>query len=105
MSTFSSRTYSRGTQDQASVRRIGSAWVSAIRRGLFLVGLLLLLTAIATVTAANRSPMLVDGPSPGDGADALTKSGWMSLQISQPASLLLLGFGLLCIAVTIRRKS
>ena len=73
---------------------------------MFFVGLLFFLAAIVTVTAANRSPTLGDGPSPGGGTlDALSNAGWTNLQVSQPASLLLLGFGLLCIALAIRGKS
>jgi hypothetical protein len=87
MSTLSPRTLLRQVEIEASADRAASPWPwpSALKGAGFLVGLLLLMAA--------GSPAWVP------------LTGMARLQVSQPVSLLLLGGGLLCIAMAIRRRA
>ena len=68
---------------------------------MFVIGILLLLVPVAAVAMANGAGASIDPPQTVTGA--LGTGSVSHFQLSQPVSLLLLGCGLLSIAIAIRR--
>ena len=73
----------------------------AIGKLMLVIGILLLLVAVATVAMANGAGMSIYASQAVQGVPEAGSVG--RFQISQPVSLLLLGCGLLSIAIAIRR--